>query len=89
MESGRRGLILFTPEQRFIIEQAITAYRTAKEHRAALERQINTVVPAAERRNMTMILAAMWRSVDETVPEFVKAEYKNRRLSIVMAQSVN
>lgn len=38
---------------------------------------------------MTMILAAMWRSVDETVPEFVKAEYKNRRLSIVMAQSVN
>lgn len=80
---------MFTPEQRFIIEQAIAAYRAARQHRAQLEQQINTVVPAAERQNMTMALADMWRLVDAAVPEYIKAEYKSRRQSIVASQSLN
>lgn len=80
---------MFTPEQRLIVEQAIAAYRAARQHRVELERQINTVVPAGDRRNMTMQLATMWRMVDAAVPEYIKAEYKSRRQSIVASQSLN
>lgn len=78
----------FTPQQRLVVENAISAYQTAREKRAALERSISQNVPvAADRKAMLELLSEQWRAIDGAVPEYVKDEYKRRRKSLILSGS--